>query len=86
MYEYLTQIKDPTLRSVLKILMDHVNNLNGQAANIGTVSKPLTATMDAGTQNITNVKSPLTGTDATNKDYVDTQMQILSRRIRTLGA
>lgn len=85
MYEYLSQVKDPTLQKILKLLMDHVIGLNKQATAIGTVTQPLATTLDAAGNAITNVPTPANTGDAVNKDYADQLYQQLNKRVTKLG-
>jgi hypothetical protein len=77
-YNYLAQIRDSIVRNALKILTDRVTALETQAADIGTLTKPLAMDLDAGSHKLTKVAPPTLDTDAVNlrylKTYVDARL------------
>lgn len=65
-YSPLAKIEDPTLRASLKLLLDRIVVLEGQARGIGAVSKPLSTHLNAGGNLIQQVQDPIDPTDAVN--------------------
>lgn len=70
-YGYLQNITDPNHRQLMKLVIDKLHALDTSSQSIGTVSKPLTTTMDGGGQLISSVKDPVANQDAATKVYVD---------------
>ncbi len=77
-YNFLTQIRDRSVRDALKSLIDRVNMLETQAATIGTLTKPLDTNLNAANHRLTAIANPTADTDAVNyitlKRYVDARL------------
>jgi hypothetical protein len=74
-YHGLSDIKDPATQRTLKLLMDRIGSLEGQAGAIGTVSQPLTAPMNAGSQRITALADPSHPQDAVSLRYLQSYVE-----------
>lgn len=65
-YPGLNRVPDAATRQALKLVMDQVGALQTSAEAIGAVSKPLTAALDSGGQQLKKVADPSHATDAVN--------------------
>lgn len=69
-YSGLPGITDPVTRQVVKVLMDRLGTLEAQAGTIGSVTKPLTDPLHAGSQQIKALADPTDATDAVTLQYL----------------
>ena len=74
-YSFLAQIRDRATFNAVKSLIDRVTQLEGQAADIGTLSAPLTDHLDASSHRLTKLAPPVAATDAVTLRFLQTYVE-----------
>lgn len=69
-YPFLNSITDPAAKKAAKNILDRLAQLESQVTGIGSVTKTLTQTMNAGANRLENVQDPRDPQDAVTKRFL----------------
>jgi hypothetical protein len=74
-YGHLSTIKDGATRRVVKLILDRLGDIERRSGGIGTLTKPLTADLNADGNQLKSLKDPTNDRDAVTLQFLKTYVQ-----------